>query len=71
MEQMWGQTGRGIRSFDIFMKSARHPVGNVERADGYSYLKFRGEVEAGIENVGPTGISQILDSCYGQTAKGS
>lgn len=27
------------------MTTTRHPVGNVEWADGYSYLKFRGEVQ--------------------------
>lgn len=30
----------GGRSFDMFLKSVRHPLGNMEQAPGYSYLKF-------------------------------
>lgn len=51
---------------DVFMTSTRQPVGNVEWADGYSYLKFRGEVQAGNRNLGAASISQILDSLIGK-----
>lgn len=55
----------------MFIKSIRYPVGNVEKAagysylkfrGGYSYLKFRGEVLAGDRNSGVISISQILES---------
>ena len=45
-----------------FMKSIRHPVGNVEEAVGYSHLKFRGEVPVGARKVGIISTSQILES---------
>lgn len=62
---MWGQKGGG-HSFDMFIKSIRHPVGNVQQAPGYSYLKFRGEVLAGDSHSGVISISQILDFLTGK-----
>lgn len=46
----------------MFIKPDRHPLGNMEQAPGYSYLKFRGEVLAGDRNSGVIRTSQGLGS---------
>lgn len=44
MSNRYGGKCEGDQESDVFMTSTRNLVGNVEGADGYSYLKFGNKI---------------------------